>query len=329
MPDLHALPAARALAIASVVCLLAACGGDDDRSSEQRDAQDDALSLDVASDAPAPNDAGGDDVLAEDASDVSDAPTSGELRVLTYNVAGLPQGISSSDPEANIPLISPLLNAYDLVLVQEDFWYHAELSADVTLPHRSTPGVDPPQITNMGDGLNRFSTSAFELHARTPWPSCNGTLDCASDCLASKGMSFARHELAPGVEVDVYNLHNEAGGCPDDFRIRDESTDLLIETIEAQSAGRAVIVGGDFNLHERDAEDLALLTRLWDFGLRESCHEVECGRDQIDRIMVRDGESVRLQVLEWSIGDEFVSAAGDDLSDHPAVWSRLRWSLDG
>lgn len=67
----------------------------------------------------------------------------------------------------------------------------------------------------------------------------------------------------------------ESGSCPDDFRIRDESTDLLIETIEAQSAGRAVIVGGDFNLHERDPEDLELLHRLRDFGLRDACLEVE------------------------------------------------------
>ena len=34
---------------------------------------------------------------------------SGTFDSLTYNVAGLPQGISGSDPENNIPQISPLL----------------------------------------------------------------------------------------------------------------------------------------------------------------------------------------------------------------------------
>jgi hypothetical protein len=41
-----------------------------------------------------------------------------ELSVLTYNVAGLPAEVSGSDPVANHPQISPLLNGYDLVLVQ-------------------------------------------------------------------------------------------------------------------------------------------------------------------------------------------------------------------
>ncbi len=35
---------------------------------------------------------------------------SGSLRVLTYNVAGLPQGVSGGNPIVNTPLISPLLN---------------------------------------------------------------------------------------------------------------------------------------------------------------------------------------------------------------------------
>jgi hypothetical protein len=49
---------------------------------------------------------------------------SGEFAVLAYNVAGLPQGISSSNPKRNLPLISPLLNAYDIVFTQEDFdWW--------------------------------------------------------------------------------------------------------------------------------------------------------------------------------------------------------------
>ena len=307
-PNRPLIPALAALA------LLCACGGES--------APPAAAASDTGTDAAEP------DAIESDAiePDAAPEPTSGELRVLTYNVAGLPQGLSSSEPEAYIPQISPLLSAYDLVLVQEDFWYHAELSADVTLPHRSEPAVEAPNVSDMGDGLNRFSVSAFELHTRTPWPGCNGTVDCSSDCLANKGMSFARHTLAPGVEVDVYNLHNEAGGCPDDLRIRDESTDLLIDTIASQSAGRAVIVGGDFNLREADAEDLPLLTRLWDDGLRDVCHEVSCGTDEIDRIMIRDGDVVRLEALEWSFGEEFVTSAGEDLSDHPAVWARVGWS---
>ncbi|MDD9370350.1 MAG: hypothetical protein PV358_09575, partial [Acidimicrobiales bacterium] len=41
---------------------------------------------------------------------------SGTFSVLSYNVAGLPQEISTVNPQEHIPLISPLLNEYDIVL---------------------------------------------------------------------------------------------------------------------------------------------------------------------------------------------------------------------
>jgi hypothetical protein len=44
-----------------------------------------------------------------------------EFTTLAYNVAGLPQEISKANPQQHIPLISPLLNEYDVVLTQEDF----------------------------------------------------------------------------------------------------------------------------------------------------------------------------------------------------------------
>lgn len=46
---------------------------------------------------------------------------SGSFKALTYNVAGLPAPISGSEPATNSPLISPKLNDYDLVLLQEDW----------------------------------------------------------------------------------------------------------------------------------------------------------------------------------------------------------------
>ena len=48
------------------------------------------------------------------------APLKGSFSLLTYNVAGLPEGLSSSRPSVNMALISKLLNRYDLALVQED-----------------------------------------------------------------------------------------------------------------------------------------------------------------------------------------------------------------
>ena len=55
--------------------------------------------------------------------DAEDSPANrqGSFSLLSYNVAGLPEGLSQSNPEANAPTISKLLGDYDVVVTQEDF----------------------------------------------------------------------------------------------------------------------------------------------------------------------------------------------------------------
>src|SRR4051794_2341820 len=65
------------------------------------------------------------------------AADSGTFTVLTYNVAGLPEGLSSSHPATDTPLISPRLAGYDIVDVQEDFNYHAAPYAGDNHPYRT------------------------------------------------------------------------------------------------------------------------------------------------------------------------------------------------
>lgn len=251
----------------------------------------------------------------------------GTFSVLTYNVAGLPEGISKSHPEINMVLISPLLNGYDLVLVQEDFWYHAELASLADHPYHSEPWTTELDFTDMGDGLNRFSRWIFEGHERVAWPGCNGNFDCSSDCLATKGFSVARHTVADGVAVDVYNLHMEAGGCPEDFVIREDSIQLLLDEMALRSGDVPVVMAGDFNLHEDEEEDLPLLERLMDEGgLSDACWTLECGNGTIDRILFRGSAAIALNVDEWRRPEEFVDAEGERLSDHRPTAAILTWN---
>ncbi|MEM7152881.1 MAG: hypothetical protein AAF799_08560 [Myxococcota bacterium] len=251
----------------------------------------------------------------------------GEFDVLTYNVAALPQGLSSSNPEVNIPLISPLLNDFPMVLVQEDFWYHAQLAAEVTLPHQSMPWSEMPTLEDIGDGLNRFGEHPFADHERVAWYACNGTIDCASDCLATKGWSFARHTLAEGVEIDVYNLHMEAGGCPEDLEIRLNSAQDLVDAIDQRSAGRALIVAGDFNLRATDPEDVEPLAIITDgAGLTDACDAVGCPDQLIDHVMVRSSDDLDVEVLQWWVPEQFVTRGGEPLSDHLPVAATLRYT---
>ncbi|MCH9687973.1 MAG: hypothetical protein K0V04_41470 [Deltaproteobacteria bacterium] len=251
----------------------------------------------------------------------------GEFEVLTYNVAGLPEEISGSSPVEFIPQISPLLNDFDMVLVQEDFWYHDALTAEITLPYASTPWSKAPTLADIGDGLNRFGVHPFADHERTAWYACHGQFDCSSDCLATKGWSVARTTVAEGVEIDVYNLHMEAGGCPMDLEIRAQAARDLVDAITARSPDHAVIVAGDFNLDAEDPEDEEPL-RIFreDAQLVDACDAVACDDQRIDHVMVRDGPDLALEVLEWWVPEQFVDAAsGMPLSDHLPVAARLRY----
>lgn len=253
-------------------------------------------------------------------------PAEATFTVLTYNVAGLPEGISKSHPEINTVQISPLLNGYDIALVQEDFWYHAELSSLAEHPFQSEPWNTELDWTDMGDGLNRFSLWPFQEFQRVPWPGCNGTFDCSGDCLANKGFSVARHRLAEGVDVDFYNLHMEAGHCPEDFAIRADSIQLLLDVLAERSGDVPVVMAGDFNLHADDPVELVQLERLvLEGGLSDACWTLQCGNTTIDRIFFRGSADIGLDVDEWSKPPEFKDPEGEKLSDHKPTAAVLTW----
>jgi endonuclease/exonuclease/phosphatase family metal-dependent hydrolase len=276
----------------------------------------------------------------------SPQPAAGQLLALTYNVAGLPEGISGSHPLTNTPLISPRLNAYDLVLVQESWQtpdpnplaplrvYHELLAADALHPYKSISapqplGTDPRRPSAiLADGLNMFAQLAFDPDLiRTMWAACHAT---AADCLAEKGFSIARTTLARGVTVDIYDLHMEAGGDPEDEAIREQGVDQLLAALSTYSAGRAVIIAGDFNLHTNDEPDgTTYLRLLTSAGLTDSCVALSCGdTGRIDKFAFRSNNTVTITPLSWSNEDAlFQDGAGEDLSDHEPIAVRFDWAL--
>jgi len=273
----------------------------------------------------------------------------GEFEALTYNVAGLPQGISASNPDAFIPLIGPLLNDYDLVLLQESFrtpepnsiaplrLYHELLEAASRHPYKSMPkpvplGSDPNRPTALlSDGVNRFSRFPFAPVMRIQWSDCFGGANEPGDgdCLGQKGFSVARTYVAPGVSIDVYNLHGEAGGGPEDQRLRSDNMVELAAGILAYSAGRAVIVGGDFNLHtDRPLDSAQFQTLLDATGLIDACDYLACTEQvgSIDKFLFRSGRDVVVVPRSFHFEVEtFVSPQGEPLSDHDPLHVRFAW----
>lgn len=255
-------------------------------------------------------------------------PTSGSFTALTYNVAGLPDGLNDDQhPETNIPKISPKLNAYELVLVQEDFAYTQELREDLEHPYESYPLEHEARFVN--DGLNRFSWLPFDPElTRVRWAECNGTTGGSGDCLANKGFSLASHELAEGVTLTVVNLHAEAGGGPDDVAARTTGYEQLAAYLGEHHAGEALLVAGDTNLHGFDPDDEPILERfLEDAALTDACRSLECGEEHIDRFLFRSSDELELTLSGWAVAEEMVDQEGAPLSDHPAIRVDVAWRV--
>lgn len=97
----------------------------------------------------------------------------GDFTTVTYNVAGLPQFLSSAESarQEATEIISCYVNDFEFVNVQEDFNYHAALYDTCNdHPYRSstTGGA------GIGSGLNSMSRFPYMDWARIQWEDCNG-----------------------------------------------------------------------------------------------------------------------------------------------------------
>lgn len=287
----------------------------------------------------------------------------GHFSVLSYNVAGLPEGISDSHPERNMSLISPLLNAYDVVLTQEDFdwWtplagildfnnYHRRLREHAVHPWRTDrhPGPEAVGVDAgdrgllVGDGIGIMAKYPFGEQSLHAWKGCfGGPLpfdDGAADCLAMKGFRMVTMTLGDGLEVDVYSLHAEAGSSPTDQWLQERDYEELAEFINTRGSHRAIIVGGDTNLHTDDITPEGgggADTAIWEqflaaTGLTDACARTSCSdTGSIDKIAYRSGSSVALDATSHYFPTERFSYMGEDLSDHPPLVVEFAWDVVG
>ncbi|GGM73025.1 hypothetical protein GCM10011609_06130 [Lentzea pudingi] len=248
--------------------------------------------------------------------------------MLSYNIAGLPEGLSSGDPRVNTPIIGQRIRPYDIVHVQEDFNYHASFYANNTHPFRTPTSGGVP----FGDGLNTVSDHPYSDLTRDKWDRCNGT-----DCLTPKGFSWSRIRVAEGVLIDFYNVHSNAGSAEPDLAARRANISELSRFITANSAGNAVVVAGDTNTrYTRTGDNIREL--LTTNGLTDAWIQEELGGvppaagspaavcdDQnvtdacevVDKILYRGNRYITLDLNRY--GNEnaaFRTADNKMLSDH-------------
>lgn len=275
--------------------------------------------------------------IATEAYELADV-REGELYLLTYNIAGLPEPISSATlPRAeSITTIGLKLEGFDIVNVQEDFNYNTRLYQYNQHTFRTEPKGKVP----FGDGLNTLSHYPILELQRIPWQDCNGT-----DCLTPKGFAYMRIQLAKEVIVDVYNLHATSHTSRRAVEARQKNMQQLADYICTHSKGMPLIVMGDFNAHYgfvgdnlHDFKQQTGVVDPWvdiflegkipeplaEFMIPKKL-EITDEIESIDKILYRNGTHLKFIPKSYAIEDKLFSTDGEHLSDHLAVSLRLEW----
>lgn len=270
------------------------------------------------------------------------AASTGSFTALTYNIAGLPEGLSSA-PTPRKPATTAIgqrLGPYDLVNVQEDFNYHAYLYAADAHPYRTPTSGG----AGFGSGLNTLSNAPYSGLQRVKWSQC---WIVEADCLTPKGFTFARVQLADGANLDLYNLHADAGDTSGDRAARNSNFAQLTDVIRANSAGNAVLVMGDTNTrYTTSGEPIASfaadndLTDAWVQLIRGgtapqpgtpalTCDEANptTSCEVVDKVLYRSSATVHLTATQYTNDHtRFLDDSGLMLSDHDPISTHFTWT---
>ena len=133
-----------------------------------------------------------------------------ELSVISANISGIPAFLTKYDrdvPNAQKTL-GKMLNesGYDIICVQEDFYYHDEFSGEMTNYRYTTISIDNVPFN---DGLNIFSKYPIYNVERVTWKKHNGIFFDGADEFSSKGFIKCTVDVN-GILIDLYNLHCDA-----------------------------------------------------------------------------------------------------------------------
>ena len=268
----------------------------------------------------------------------------GDFSVLSYNVAGLPEGISGSHPSYYMSLIAPLLTGNNIVQVQEDFCYHDTLILYGTHKYRT----ETTGCASIGSGLNTFSDFPIRDILSQPWIDCKGF-----DCFTPKGFRHTQIDIAPGVTVDVYNVHANAGGSAESITTRRSNIAQLSTYIKTHSEGKAVLVFGDFNCrYTRDGDSISA---LFDLGFQDVWIQLICNNnvpaysttttlddcyggsrtnatcERKDKIFYRSSDKIKLSAKSYQLDDPRFYYNNNDtlpLSDHWPVFAKFNYKLE-
>ncbi|KAI0900672.1 mannose-binding lectin [Annulohypoxylon nitens] len=272
------------------------------------------------------------------------AATSGEFKILSMNVAGLPEFLNSNEVPGDKTTNSEEIGTkfaeydYDIIHVQEDFNYHAYIYSTDTHPYRTATSGGVP----FGSGLNTLANFDWIDFDRVKWATCSDASE--NDCLTPKGYTFMRAIIDDGVYVDVYNLHADAGTEDGDEVARAANLKQVADAIDTNSIGNAVLVYGDTNSrYTRSADGITIfstqngMTDTWVELIRGGVvptEETLCDNpsttnycETVDKVFYRGSPLLTLKATYWNYeSSKFLQSNGSVLSDHNPITVNFTWS---
>lgn len=276
---------------------------------------------------------------------------SGSLKIVQYNVGGLPIPTSISGKEYSVSESqvenAEYLNAEnaDIIAVQEDFDYHYILESKIDLPYKTISSGG----TAVGDGMNIWSAYQLFNVGRVKWNTLSGVLDGGNDALTPKGILYGTIEIEDGAYVDIYVIHADSHEDEPSLDAKRDNFKQLSELIEKNSGTRAVIITGDFNSNFSLVLGDELRSTFIDNGFKDTWVEAVNGGnynftynegfaiyqthywghwDCLDKTLYRGGDGVSFNV----VSHKYTYYGGDGTqqlySDHAASIAQLKYEVD-
>ncbi len=248
----------------------------------------------------------------------------GQVSLLTLNVAGLPDFLSSQDyPRERMYGIAHYANAYDVVAWQEDFYYSSALDRHSRFLSRARgtkihPWAVWPWLRKSGITIQVPWTIQDErFHA---YVTCDGYFNNGSDCWVPKGVLCVRTVLPNTVVMDVCSTHMDAGGTKDGWEVKAEQVEEYVSFLPEPVTDEPYILVelGDYNMRPGHpfmqrltaGKEIVISERY------EQDHFVEF--NEVDYIMVTSNSLVNVTLIKAGTAPEF-----NGWSDHYGVFALI------
>lgn len=245
------------------------------------------------------------------------------LKFITYNVCVLPDFIIYDrnlimPTSKRLEYIGDRLKKYDIIGLQEAFQFKRTIFEKKLGEYFVGHGADIANVKNVGSGVYTFSRFSITRIYYERWTPSSG-----ADSFSLKGLVGVTTEVAPGLSIDVYNLHAQAGGENAD-QIRTMNYDQLNNGIKMLSRDKKhpIVYLGDYNCRfgEADCDYLLKIT---------GAKSVMENQEGVDHIFIDENNSNwKITVLDYKKafpydGDGMVN--GKYVSDHEAFEATLQF----